>query len=422
MTLPPIVQMAVTGLAHHKLRSLLTMLGMVFGVGAVIAMLAISEGARAQAIGAIRQMGVDKILIKSVKPPPAQNKDEKEKRSRTLRYGVTFDDCDHLMAACPGLDGQVAAREARKPVHAGSRSFDARIIATTRGYRDVGRLEIARGRFLSDLDLDRRQSVAVLGSDIARRLFPLADPLGKDVRIGDQWMRVVGITAPKKAAGIGGIAADELNRTIYLPESAARVCFGVRNVQVESGGYEISNVEVTQLVQRYGDGTDVIAAGNLVRAVLARSHPKRDVEVVVPLELLEQQRQTQRIFATVMGSIASISLLVGGIGIMNIMLANVLERTREIGIRRAVGARRVDILVQFLAETVAMSAVGGLAGLGVGLIGALLVAQLAEWPILITSWSIALSIGISILVGIVFGLSPAITAARMQPVEALRGA
>ncbi len=423
MILPPLLATSLVGLAHHKLRSLLTMLGMVFGVGAVIAMLAISEGARSEALGAIQQMGMDRVLVKSVRPTvKPKTKDDKNDTSNVLAYGLTFKDRQHLARVVPDMIENVATRQVRQKVFNGSREIETRIIATEPLYAAAAHLSIASGRFICQLDMERLLPVAVLGAEVARDLFRLQDPLGKDVQISGQWLRVVGVLENKRTAGIGGLGAEDLNRTIFIPETSAKTYFGLLSVEYEAGSYQVSRLEIAQLVMRFAGTADVLTAGALVRKVLGRTHERGDIEVVVPLELLEQQRRTQTIFAIVMFSIASISLLVGGIGIMNIMLANVLERTREIGIRRAVGARRSDIRNQFLVETVVMAMVGGLVGILVGLVGAALVNELAGWPILITPWSVMLSVGISMVVGVVAGLSPAVKAARMQPVEALRHA
>jgi putative ABC transport system permease protein len=263
--------------------------------------------------------------------------------------------------------------------------------------------------------------VAVVGHRAALDLFRTDDPLGRLVRIGQEWFAVVGVLAPTRGDATGaGSTADELNRTIWVPERTARARFGFMSFQFEIGSQQMIRLEISQLVLGFTPEADIITAADLIRRVLAPRHPGDDVGITVPLELMAQKRHTQAIFAVVMGSIAGISLLVGGIGIMNIMLATVLERTREIGIRRAVGARRIDILAQFLVETVVLATLGGGLGMLIGIAGAVGVGYFAGWPVVVTPWALALAGGISGLVGVVFGLYPAATAANLQPVEALR--
>ena len=415
--------MALANLGHHKLRSALTMLGMVFGVGAVVAMLAISEGARMQALENIRGMGLDNVLLKSRQPSSAANANAGKNDTEILRYGLTFTDRALLGQVLPDLVGTVSLREERKKVWKDDRRIEARVISTEPVFGAAAGLRIARGRWLCDLDQAAKLSVAVVGNEVARELIRLDDALGSEIKINNHTWRVVGVLAPARASGsAGGLSGDEVDRAIFLPDATALERYGTMNVQSESGSWQATRIELTQLTLRFRPGSEVARRGELVRRILNRDKPRADVEVVVPVELLENQRRTQRIFAVVMASIASISLLVGGIGIMNIMLATILERTREIGIRRAVGARRSDILAQFLVETVVLCLVGGGIGLGLGLGGAWLVSAVAGMPAVVTAWSIILAIGICLLVGVVFGLYPAIKAARMQPVEALRHA
>jgi putative ABC transport system permease protein len=282
---------------------------------------------------------------------------------------------------------------------------------------------VARGRFISGVDMAQHQSVCVLGSEIARELFRFRDPLGQGVRIDEQWFRVVGVLRPKRSsAASSGMATADFNRAVYLPEAAATAQFGITVTVREAGSVQRTRVEITNLVVGLRPGSDVQRVADYLRRMLDQRHDLSDFSVLVPLELLEQQQRTQRIFSIVMGSIAGISLLVGGIGIMNIMLATVIERTREIGIRRAVGARRNDIILQFLVATVVLSLCGGLLGMAIGYLGADSVERYAGMLTVVTPCSVMLSLGISCLVGVVFGLYPATMAARMKPIDALRTA
>jgi putative ABC transport system permease protein len=411
---------ALMSLRHHLLRSILTMLGIIFGVAAVVAMTAISEGARAQSLSNIESMGLQNVLLRS-QPPTTATRSGDRKEDRILRYGITEADRQRIAAVVTDVERTVSARAIEAKVFAGDQRIDAHILATEPAWSAVGHLTPARGRFFTALDLERRSAVAVIGDRIAREVFRWNDPIGQQIKVGEIHLTVVGVLA-LPAAGAAGLSADELRRAIFLPSSTARSEFGALNIRAEVGSWQVSKVDMSHLVIGLADGTDVIAAGDLIRATMKKHHDIQDYDVVVPLELLEQQRRTQRIFAIVMSSIASISLIVGGIGIMNIMLATVLERTREIGIRRAIGARRTDILLQFLVETITLSVLGGLGGLALGVGGAVVVSSVSGWPTIVSAWSMVLAVAISALVGMLFGLYPAAMAARMQPVEALRHA
>jgi len=415
----PLVGTALLSLRHHALRSSLTMLGIIFGVAAVVAMTAISEGARAQSLREVESMGLGNILVRSQKPStPA---DRTKGGTYVLSYGITAKDRERIAAAVPGVAATIATRLVEQKVWAGPRRVNAQVFATEPAWLRMANLEMRRGRAFNDLDMQRRQRVAVIGDAVAREIFRYRDPIGQGVRIGDTWFTVVGVVA-KPSGGGGGMSGDEIGRGIFLPEPAVSISFGSLNVVYEVGSIEYTRLEVSTLVVALAEGADVIRAGELIRHLMGKAHEKDDYAVVVPRELLEQKRRTQRIFTIVMGSIASISLLVGGIGIMNIMLATVFERTREIGIRRAIGASRSDILAQFLTETVVLSFIGGLGGLALGVGGAIAVSRLSEWPTILSPWSMMLAVGISGFVGVVFGIYPAVLASRMQPVEALRAA
>ncbi|MDA3962994.1 MAG: ABC transporter permease [Planctomycetota bacterium] len=414
------IVMALGSLSHHKLRSMLTMLGIVFGVGAVIAMLGIGEGARVEALRYIQDMGLNNVLIQSRKPPAGQAGNED---GWIQVYGITFGDQRRIASVVEEVQGTVATRDLPLRVWRGAARIEAKVVATEPAYRSVANLEVARGRFFSGVDMAEAQSVAVLGAEVARELFGYRDPIGKPVRLDGEWFRTIGVLAPKRSSSAStGMATSDFDRAIYLPETAATAQFGITMMTREAGSVERSRVEISNLIVTLAEGSDVRRAAGFIERIVARSHKNTDFSVLVPLELLEQQQRTQRIFSIVMGSIAGISLLVGGIGIMNIMLATVMERTREIGIRRAVGARRYDIIMQFLVETVVLSLCGGLIGVGTGYLGAFLVHHYAEMTTVVTLGSVGLSLGISCAVGIVFGLYPATMAARMKPIDALRTA
>ncbi len=400
--------MALANVGHHKMRSLLTMLGIVFGVGAVVSMLAISAGARSEALTQIENMGLHNVIVRSVKPPLVQNKN---KGDWVMHYGLTFSDRDHIESLLPSIQDMVMTRTVRKKIWRGARRIDADIFAVEPGYAHTIGLDMNAGRFICDVDMEQRNATCVLGYDVARDFFAYANPIGEDIRIGSEFFRVVGVLRSGQKDG---------NKSIYIPERTAASVFGIKSIVRESGSFSGTYQEISELIIQFDDRADVLSMSRAVDHLLDKRHDKSDYEMTVPLELLQQRGRTQAIFTIIMASIAGISLLVGGIGIMNIMLATVLERTKEIGIRRALGATRSDIISQFLVETVVLSSLGGLLGLAVGVGGAKLVTHFAEWQTIVSPSAMIISFGISFLVGLVFGVYPALRAARMKPVDALR--
>ena len=437
---------ALKSLLLHKLRSGLTMLGIVFGVFSVIAMLAIGEGASAQAQQQVLELGATNIIVRSIKPP--EDASSGGERSRVLRYGLTETDYEILRRTLPTVTLTVPVRELPVEVRRLEYVFNARVVGATPDYSEMNSLSVLRGRFLQETDLDRMSNVAVIGSETAEILFPYEDPLGKPVQIASRAYRVVGVMAPRTAsAAIGGsLSGQDYNKDIYIPLSTLQSRINTRDlyIQAQTGSFSAESVRYNQITLQVADREFVLPTAEVVREVLDRNHgSKRDTAVVVPLELLKQADQLRLIFNVVLGSIAAISLLVGGIGIMNIMLATVTERTREIGIRRALGARRRDITNQFLMETVVLSGIGGLVGIGLGLITPLVfegIQQLVKTYVLeggtsdagevgriftemrpqIAPWSLPTAFGISVGIGVLFGVYPARSAARLDPIEALR--
>jgi putative ABC transport system permease protein len=294
------------------------------------------------------------------------------------------------------------------------------VFGTTPEYFNIGNLRLKKGRFISDLDMKYANSICVLGADAKKELFGYKNPLGKKIKIGDKYFQVVGVLCGRKIAKIGAIQVRNINNDIYIPYSVFANKFGKTTFVFEAGRLEMIEVEVDELIINIKDPGAVLDTAGVIKSYLKKSHPKGDYEMVVPLELLKQHEKTQRIFNIVMISIALISLIVGGIGIMNIMLANVAERTKEIGTRRALGARRTDILKQFLIEAVVLSLVGGCIGIVTGIVGAYAIANLAGWKMLITYYVVIAAFVISSLTGIIFGTYPAYKAARLNPIEALR--
>lgn len=416
------IRLGFKSLWLHRLRSLLTALGIVFGVCSVIAMLAIGEGASQEAQDQIRSLGSQNIILRSVKPPDDQKSATTSNDSFVNDYGLKYVDVSRIQSGIPGVNVVVPSRIIREYAWNVRYRVDCEIVATVPWYPEMRNHAIRDGRFFSQLELNDLQNVCVLGAEIVRELFPLEEPLGKDVRIAGSYYRVVGVLAPRSRhveLGDNAEGKSVLNR-IYIPISTARARWGEILRKERKGSFEAELVELHEVTVQVRHPDEVVDVSRTVKALLAQTHKKVDYDVVVPLELLKRAEQTKRIFNIVLGSIAAISLLVGGIGIMNIMLASVTERTREIGIRRALGAKRRDIILQFLVETVILSGAGGLLGVLLGVFIPFVVTHFSGMKTLITLWSPILAFTISAIVGIVFGIYPAMRAAKMDPVEALR--
>jgi putative ABC transport system permease protein len=406
----------------HKLRSGLTVLGIIFGVAAVISMLAVGEGTSRKAQEEIQALGATNIIIRSVKPTD-ESQAASGRMARVLNYGLKYEDYDRLLATVPTIKKALPIREIRRQVRHLTYWLDGRVVGTTADYADFNMLEIDRGRFLTEADNEKYQNYAVLASDTAKVLFPFDDPINQTVKLGTDYYTVVGVTKERAStAGIGGsLAAQDFNKDVYIPLNTCRLRFGERINNSRAGSQEYEETQLTQITVQVGTIDQVTPSVPIIDAAVTPYHPKKDTTLVVPYDLLLQARKTARQFSIILGTIASISLLVGGIGIMNIMLATVTERTREIGIRRALGAKRRDITQQFLIETVVLSGVGGLLGITVGVtIPQIIIYFIPDQRAIVTGFSVILSFGISVLIGILFGIYPARRAALMDPIEALR--
>ena len=417
------VQLGVKSLLLHKMRSALTMLGIIFGVCSVIAMLAIGEGASYEAQETIKKLGSNNIIIRSVKPPE-DDRASSSGRSFVVEYGLRYRDAERIQQTIPAVSKVIQARVIRDNVRFDRNSAPAQMVGTDPGYIDITGLEVVRGRFISNTDVRHHRNVCAITVGLAQKIFPFQDPLQNAVTMRGEVYEVIGLvrersTAEKRPQS-GQTEGNPLDSNLYVPISTTKSRVGEVIYRRSAGSFEAEKVELHQMTVQMTHTEDVEVATKQIESVLKRFHDKRDYEMIVPLQLLRQAEQTKRIFNIVLGSIAAISLLVGGIGIMNIMLATVTERTREIGIRRALGAKKHDITTQFLVETVVLSFGGGLIGVVIGIAVPFIVEYAANMKTIITPISVLLAFGISGAIGVIFGLYPANRAANLDPIEALR--
>ena len=423
------IKLGLKSLWMHRLRSTLTALGIIFGVSSVIAMLAIGEGASRDAQAKIAQLGSRNIIIRTTEPPEEQSGAGQQ---QTLKeYGLTYSDAERLRAAIPDVRVMVPNRRLSEQAIYRANRVPVEIIGTVPWYPEISNVRTKYGRFITPYDIRYKRGICIVDEKVVPLLFSFDDPIGQSVKIGSDYYRVVGVSteiskkeqansisqSPAPEAAAAGANAGN----IYIPLSTVKNRFGEMTMQVDaSSGRMMERVELQEIVVQVNTLDQVDGTQRSVETLIGRFHKKNDYEIVVPLELMRQARDMQRIFTIVLGSIAAISLLVGGIGIMNIMMATVSERTREIGIRRALGAKKRDIIFQFLSETLLLTLAGGLLGIGLGSGIPFLVRHFGNMPTVVTPGSLILAFGISAAVGITFGLYPAYRAANMDPIESLR--
>jgi putative ABC transport system permease protein len=399
--------LALESLAEHKLRTTLTMLGMMFGVGAVVAMLSIGAGAEREALALIERLGTRNVVVRAKTYKP-----EELTEIRKKSLGLSLRDVEALHEAVPGVL-YAAPRVELDPymILAAGAKTEAKVFGISHRHGELATLSLEEGRMFDVRDETHHAQVCVIGAGVRRDLFGGDAALARTVKINDLWCEVVGVLARDGAgSAVQGITVASTDHEIYLPYTTA-----LRKLDRDA-----LKSPLAEIVVRLAPNAPAGETGAVIGTLLDRLHGgTRDFEIVVPEALLRHSRETQRLFNLVMGLIAGISLLVGGIGIMNIMLATVLEQTREIGVRRAVGARRGDIRFQFLVTAFSLAMLGGLLGVAMGLGIARVVATYADWPTVVTTWSVALSLGVSVFVGVASGLYPAMRAARLDPIQAL---
>ena len=408
----PELQMGIGSLLAHKLRTLLTMLGMIFGVGAVVAMLSITEGARQEMIRYIDLLGVNNIVVEASEAPDRDTLIE----VRQVSPGLTFRDARAITANTPNI-ASLSERKTFQPTSL-LPAMDGdlpTLIGVRPNYTDIYSMSLIEGRFFTEEEQARSAPVCVLGERAKISLLGYGDAVGEYIKVNEVWLHVIGVTAPQATAesDVEGLEADDRSNVVLAPLNSVMRRFEDNNSYLKD--------EIDGIYLRVAPQADPIETSQIVRAILNTTHNgASDFSVLVPADLLAQREQQQLVFQIVMICIAGISLLVGGIGIMNIMLATVLERTREIGIRRAIGARQRDIVRQFLIEAVMISILGGLIGIAAGFGGSKIIAAIAGWATVVTAISIVVSFGVSVFIGLLFGIYPAMQAARLDPIEAIR--
>jgi len=400
---------ALANLGRHKLRSFLTMLGMIFGVGAVIAMLSIGAGAEQQSLSIIENLGIRNIIIRA-----KEFKEEELRQIRTESLGVSLRDLEALESILKPKPQITASRLViTYQVISEKGRTDSRVMGVSSTYPVIQNLKLLEGSFFLPPDEEGNAQVCVLGIAAKQKLFGFGDVLNKRIKINDIWMKVVGVLADSMVdeQEFEGVKIQNPNNDIYIPITTA-----IRKFDTESVENELNEI----IVQIHPDAVINEQASTINNLMSVMHRYVDDYEIVIPEDLLQQRQRTQGIFNVVMGAIASISLLVGGIGIMNIMLASVLERTSEIGLRRAIGAKKLDIRMQFMAEAIAISLAGGIIGVALGYGISKAVAMFSGWSTIITTISIVLSFGVSSAIGLIFGIYPAVQASNLDPIECLR--
>ncbi|HWB87095.1 MAG TPA: ABC transporter permease [Bryobacteraceae bacterium] len=408
----PELAMGLSSLVAHKLRSLLTMLGMIFGVGAVVAMLSITAGAQKEMMSFIDQLGVNNIIVEA-----REAVDRNELQTvRAISPGLTFRDYRAISENVQGLVA-ITPRKRFKPqrVFPKTNQEVPQLIGVLPNFVEINSLKLISGRFFDEEENRKSAPVCVLGETAKVNMLGFDDAIGKYVKINDTWLQVIGVLTPQAGSDSDVEGAQTVNRNnlVIAPLNTVMRRFEDNTSYLKD--------EIDGIYMKVTPTTDSIETSGVVRAILTATHKDAgDFTVIVPAGLLEERRRTSFIFNIVMICIAGISLLVGGIGIMNIMLATVLERTREIGIRRAIGARQGDIVRQFLTEAVMISIVGGLIGIAFGFTLSRVIASAAGWSTVVTTSSIAVAFGVSVFIGLLFGIYPAVQAARLDPIEAIR--
>lgn len=404
------IRLALKGLTDHKFRSFLTMLGIIFGVASVITMLSIGEGAKREAIAKYQDLGVNNIIIRE----KSLSDEELEEVRARFSQGLSLQDAGVIQEIVPGVEKIASQAEKNTDVKYNDKSVKSTVIGITPDFSDMMNYSVQEGSFINEKHDNESLKVCVLGAGIAATFFKGEEPLGQMVKIDDQWLEVIGVLESKSlfTETVGELAARDLNTDVYVPLSLYLNRFTPENMLTS---------QIQQITVQIDNSDRLPEASKIIDAILKRHHFNNDdYSIVIPYELLKQEEKERQIYNILLGAIAAISLLVGGIGIMNIMLATVMERTREIGIRRAVGARKADIMSQFVTESVAISITGGIIGVFVGVLLSLTVTLFTDITTFIKPYSVLIAFSFSVIVGVSFGYLPAKNAANLKPVDSIR--
>ncbi|MBK7104740.1 MAG: ABC transporter permease [Ignavibacteriae bacterium] len=417
-----LIRISLEGLNSNKLRTFLTMLGIIFGVASVISMVSIGEGARQETLEQIELLGSNNIIVKK------NSITEEENKKAFFSSGLTLKDSEAILQICPYIKSITVQRENTEKAGYKSKIIETKIIGTTPNYYLTFNSKLSEGKFFNKYHNDNYKNVCVLGAGIKDKLFNYENPINKKIKIGYGWFTVIGVISSKKDGGETSSEIRNFNDDIYIPISTMFYKMPKNKVSEENQRNSRNNVanavdriSIDQLTIKVFEDNQIFETASLIKRILLRKHyGVEDFQIIIPEAIIEQKQKTQSIFNVVMGAIAGISLLVGGIGIMNIMLANILERTKEIGIRRAVGATQTNILYQFMYEALIISLIGGNIGTIIGFILTSIITKYAGWRTLITPYSVVVAFFVSMAVGVGFGLYPAKKAAEKDPIESLR--
>jgi putative ABC transport system permease protein len=437
---------ALEAVQHNKLRAALTSLGILFGVASVIAMLAIGKGAEAEILAQMRLLGSNNVMITPLveqKEGPATEQDTKDVKKYSP--GLTYADAQAIARVIPAVEAASAEIVLNTSITREGHRRSGKLVGVDTSYFRLTNLELGSGDWFTPLQVERGLPVAIIGNGVRTRFFTTEDPVGKTIKVGETWLTVVGVLGDRRVSNetAARLGIRDANMDVYIPVHTMLLRFRnraqltqrdielasrpIQFVTADSSESDEKRAERTnrnqldRIIVRVADSRVVPKVAEVAQRMLARRHNGVvDFEITVPELLLKQEQRTKNIFNIVLGAIASISLVVGGIGIMNIMLASVLERIREIGVRRAVGATQRDILFQFLSEAVLISVAGGVAGILIGMGLSIGIERLAGIKTLVSGVSVLVAFGVSFSVGIGFGIVPAYRAARQDPVVCLR--
>ncbi len=405
------IKLGIKSLLLRKLRSALTITGIIFGVCSVITMLAVGEGAAFEAQERIKNLGSNNIIIESIKPQKKTNTTQEN----MLVYGLKRKDVEILKKAIPKIQNITSKRLLDDKISSTIASETAQITGTQADLANIENITLHSGRFISDLDYNQNHTVCVISKNLADKLFAYSDPINASVKIKKIHFTVIGVTTDK-----GNTDYKDTNHTVHIPLTTMVSRYGDQIFNLTAGSMKLESIELHKIIIQMNTPDDVLISEPQITHILNHHHNKKDFKVIVPLQLLRQAKETQKMFSIVLGSIAAISLIVGGIGIMNIMLATVSERTREIGIRRALGAKKRDIISQFMTEAVLLSLTGGIIGIILGIAMPHIISNFTSIKAIVSPASVILAFIVSALTGIIFGIYPAAKSAQLDPVEALR--